>query len=60
MKYVIIYTAVIILFIPPIILGCITWLWKPNREGFCKGSQWLHNKFGYGCWIDNLLDDVKN
>jgi len=57
MKYIICYFAAFILFIPPIIMGCITWIWKPNRAGFLKGSQYLDNKYNYGKLIDNLLEN---
>lgn len=60
MKYLIIYTAVIILFIPPLIMGCIAWLWKPKKQSFHDAGNWLHDKFGYGNWVDNLMDEVKN
>lgn len=60
MKNLILYIAVIILLVPPFIMGCINWIWKPNKKGFKKGSNWLHDKFGYGCWIDNLMEEIKN
>lgn len=56
MKYIICYTLAFILMIPAIFLGCLTWLWKPNKRGFLNGSQWLDEQFNYGKFIDNLLD----
>ena len=60
MKYVILWTAVIILCIPPMVLGCINWLWQPNKKGFTKGAQWLDDQFDYGDLVDNLVDETKN
>lgn len=60
MKYVILWTAIILLCIPPIVLGCINWLWKPNKKGFTKGAQWLDDQFDYGNFIDNLVEEAKS
>lgn len=60
MKYVILYLAISILLIPPIIIGCITWLWNPTKKGFLIGSQWLDERYNYGTWINNLIEATKD
>ena len=63
MKYIICYTAAFILFIPPAIIGCITyiisaiWKFKFGLREFQKGSHWLHERYNYGKLIDNLLEN---
>ena len=57
MKYIIIYTAVFILLIPAVIVGVITFIWNPTKNGFKQGPRWLDKKFNYGKLIDNLLED---
>lgn len=62
MKYIFLYLSTFILLIPPVIMGCGTWLWqlvwslKFNARGFHIGSQWLDEKFNYGHLIDNLIN----
>jgi len=56
MKYIFLYLATFILLIPPVIMGCITFLWNPSKRGFLNGSQWLDVKFNYGHLIDNLMN----
>ena len=60
MKYVLIYLALFIVCLPPVILGCFTWLWKTNRTSFFKGSHWLDMKFNYGNIIEKLVEESKN
>lgn len=57
MKYLILYTAVIVLFIPPLLLGIISWIWTPTKAGFHKGPELLPN--GYGKCVDNLMDEIR-
>jgi hypothetical protein len=60
MKYILIYLALFILFFPPVILGCFTWIWKPTKQGFFRGSRWLDMKFNYGNIIEKLVEESKN
>lgn len=50
------YLLAFILMIPAFLLGCITWIWKPTKQGFLNGSRWLDVRFNYGKLIDNLLN----
>lgn len=56
MKYIFLYLATFILLIPPVIMGCITFLWNPSKRGFHKGSSWLDQQFNYGNLIDYLIN----
>jgi len=60
MKYLILGTALLILCIPPIILGIINFTWKPTKQGFTQGSLWLDKMFDYGKILDNILDEMKS
>jgi hypothetical protein len=56
MKYVICYSAFIILLIPAVIVGVITFIWTPTIKGFKQGPQWLDRQFNYGKMLENLLE----
>ena len=62
MKYVICYLTVFVLLIPPFLIAILYLIWnvsfsrRENGKWFKKGGNLLHDKFGYGCMIDNLLE----
>jgi hypothetical protein len=62
MKKVICYTAALILLIPPFTIATIYLVWnlslsrKENKKWWKKGGNLLHDKFGYGTMIDNLVN----
>ena len=62
MKYVICYFVAFVLIIPPFLIGILYLIWnmsfsgRQNKIWFNKGGNLLHDKFRYGCMIDNLLE----
>lgn len=60
MKYVIIWTTIVVLFIPAFMLGILNFLWTFKKEKFSEGCRILGTKPMYNKVMNNLYNEVKN